>query len=173
MELHQALMALSSSPWLLKLRSQLGRQGLLHLSGEGSLARMVRLYYCACTFHFARRPQAKRMLLSISLPAENVALVPKFFFCDFSFLFLKPVGSMFYCLAGAVKLSSNDVTDDVFPVSKSPIKLDMGNDDEELVDEDALLTEEDLKAPEIPGASSSVDANGVMHAWKFSMSANR
>ena len=44
MELSQALMALSSSRWLLKLRSQLGRQGLLHLSGERSLPRMVRLY---------------------------------------------------------------------------------------------------------------------------------
>lgn len=50
---------------------------------------------------------------------------------------------MFYCLAGAVKFSSNDVTDDVFPVSKSPIKLDMGNDDEELVDEDTLLSLQD------------------------------
>jgi len=55
---------------------------------------------------------------------------------------------------GAVKLSFNDVTDDVFPVSKSPIKLDMGNDDDDLVDEDTLLTEEDLKAPEIPVADN-------------------
>ena len=80
---------------------------------------------------------------------------------------------MFYCLAGAVKFSSNDVTDDVFPVSKSPIKLDMGNDDEEIIDEDGLLTEEDLKEPEIPGASFSVDANSVMHAWKFSIPVRR
>lgn len=127
------------------------------------------LCYCACTFHFARRPACYCPFLFL----QNVALVPKFFFCDFFFLFLEPLGSMFFCLAGAVKLSFNDVTDDVFPVSKSPIKLDMGNDDDDLVDEDTLLTEEDLKAPEIPGASSSVDANGVMHAWKFSMSANR
>lgn len=66
---------------------------------------------------------------------------------------------MFCCLAGAVKFSSSDVTDDVFPVLKSPIKLDMGDDDEELVDEDELLTEEDLKLPEIPGASMSMNAN--------------
>ena len=90
---------------------------------------------------------------------------------------------MFYCLAGAVKFSSNDVTDDVFPVSKSPIKLDMGNDDEELVDEDALLTEEDLKAPEIPGAAFSygykrcyirvgildVGRKIVRHSWTMSV----
>ena len=50
MELSQALMALYSSRWLLKLRSQLGRQGLLHLSGERSLPRMVRLYFTVLVY---------------------------------------------------------------------------------------------------------------------------
>ncbi|KAG0581764.1 hypothetical protein M758_3G005100 [Ceratodon purpureus] len=56
----------------------------------------------------------------------------------------------------AVKLTVGDVTDDVLPVSKSAIKLDLaiGNGDEDLIDEDDLLTEEDLKAPELPTAES-------------------
>lgn len=58
----------------------------------------------------------------------------------------------------AVKFTSGDVTDDVLPINKAPIKLDFSsdfkNDDDELIDEDDLLTEEDLKAPELPGEDS-------------------
>ena len=57
-----------------------------------------------------------------------------------------------------MKLTAGDVTDDVLPVSKSIMKLDLSSDsktdDGELIDEEDLLTEEDLKAPELPGKRS-------------------
>jgi SAM-dependent methyltransferase len=52
----------------------------------------------------------------------------------------------------AVKLTAGDVTDNVLPSSNK--LADFTNDEEELIDEDALLTEEDLKAPELPAAES-------------------